>query len=112
MLLSIQLFGIIFGIGMLYLTYIYFRRREFSVSDTVLWVAVWGGFILLIVLSTSVNTILESLRIHRAMDLFMMLGFVVMTMVVFHLYVTSRHLSKKIELLVRKIAFSERESNK
>lgn len=112
MLLTIQIIGIIFGVGMLYLTYIYLKRREFSVGDTVFWLIVWGGFVLLIIFSSSANIILESLRIHRAMDLFMMLGFLIMSIVIFHLYATSRRLSKKIEILVRKMVHSKTKTHK
>lgn len=112
MLLWIQILGVIFGVGMLYLTYLYLRRKEFGVGDTAFWLIVWGGFILLIIFSTSANVLLESLRIHRAMDLFMMMGMLVMSIVIFYLYATVRRTSRRVEFLVRKIALSKNKSHK
>jgi len=112
MLMNIQIIGIIFGIGMLYLTYIYFRRKEFNTIDALFWLIIWLGFIILLIFSNSLNLILESLSIQSAMDLFTMIGFVVMMMIVFHLYISWRRLGKKIELLVRKIAIKKAENNK
>ena len=102
----IQILGVIFGLGMLYLTYVYLRRKEFSIRDTIFWTIIWLGFVLLVIFSSSANILLESLHIYRAMDLFTMIGFVVMSMVLFHLYVSYKRVNKKIENLTRKIAIS------
>ena len=111
MLLMIQILGVIFGIGMLYLTYVYLRRKEFSIRDTIFWIIVWLGFIILIIFSGSANILLESLHIHRAMDLFVMIGFAVMSIIIFHLYVSYKRMNKKLEQLIRKIAMSDDKPN-
>jgi hypothetical protein len=111
-LTGIQVIGLIFALVMMYLIFLNFKRQEVRVGEFIFWIAVWCGFIALIFLPRLVRPLLESLHIVRALDLFIIVGF--MFLIAFH-FVTYRIVRKnqrKVELLVQRLAFKEEKERK
>src|SRR3989344_2297566 len=98
MVVGIQIVGIIFGIGMLFLSYLYFRKKEFGPRDFAIWVIVWIIFLIAIMFPKTVNVLLDTLGIVSALWLFAL---------VFHLHVSVRKGQRKLEKVVKKIALKK-----
>ena len=102
MVLMIQIIGIVVGLIFVYLTHLYFRRKEFNVIDLGVWGLIWLGFLLGIIFPKFVNDIIDNLNIIRALDFFMIVGFLVLFGIIFYLYIIVKKNNKKMEEFVRK----------
>lgn len=102
--LGIQFLGVFFGLFMLYLTVLYFRRKDLTVADFLIWVPVWIIFLIGITFPTTLKFFLQTFNVISAIQLFTILGFMFFSLVIFYLYRSVRINSKKVEKLVRTIA--------
>ncbi len=104
MILGIQLLGVIFGLFMLYLTFLHFKRKEFTINETGFWSVVWIVFLIVTLIPRILDPILESLNIARTMDFFIILGFMFLIFTNFYTYGVVRKTQKKVERVVREVA--------
>ena len=104
MISGIQIIAIIFALIMIYLTYVYYRRNNYTYKGLLLWLFVWFGVIFLVSFPETVYGVMEVLQIERTADFFVLAGFAFFTAVIFHLFVTVKKLNFKMEELVSNIA--------
>lgn len=102
--LGIQILGVFFGVFMAYFSFVYFKRREFSLGVLIFWEVLWLALIFVSIFPHSTNFFLQQLGLIRAMDLFMVLGFIIAFGLLFYNYVVVQRLRKKMEKVVRKEA--------
>ena len=112
MIAGIQILGILFGIFMIYLSFLYFRRKEFQTGDFVMWLFIWLGFLFAIIFSDTLKFLLKPLAIYRVMDLLIISSLVVMFGLMFIIYKTTRRNENNIKEIVRKLALSGRKWEK
>ena len=108
MILGIQLLGILFALFMIYLTSLYQKRKEFDAKEAAFWIILWTIVILVTLLPDLLNPITATLQLGRTMDLFIILGFMLVMGVAFHNYLSLRKTQRKVETIVRKLAINER----
>jgi hypothetical protein len=106
---GIQIIGILFGIFMLYLTFLYYKRRDFYARDFAIWFIIWGGFLAVISFPDLFRLFLQPLYVYRLMDLITIVAFIVMFLVLFVSYRTSKQNEKRLKEIVRKLAIRESE---
>lgn len=105
-MIEIQLVGIAYGIGMLYLAYAGWRGRSLTRGDFYLWAFAWVGFIFALIFPHTITKIREVLHIGGGeLPFFTIAGFMFLTGVVFYLYQKVRSNSKKLEKIVQQIAW-------
>lgn len=102
--MQLQILALLFALAMLYWTHSSYRRGTVRLPEALLWFAVWGGFCLVVAFPGSTTVFLQRLRINRAMDLFMILGFMMVWVVLFLNHLELRRLQKKLQDLVRELA--------
>ena len=107
MILGIQIIGILFCLVMVYLTFLYYKRNEFGAGAFFGWILLWLGFGFVIIFPKIVDVFLKPLNIVRALDFFMVIGFLILFGVVFYLYTIVKRNNKKVEELVRKEALKK-----
>jgi hypothetical protein len=103
-MLQLQVVSLLFALGMVYWTWYSFRRRTIRVGELVLWVGVWSGFSLAVLLPQSVAVFVQRLHVNRVMDLFMILGFMLVWVVLFLNHLELRRMQKRLQDLVRELA--------
>ena len=108
MVIGIQVVGLTFGFIMLYLTYIYFKKKDFNKADFKLWIIIWVLFLLAILFPSSVNVLLEALDVNSAMTLFAVLAIILLIAIVFYLYRIVRRNQRRIEKVVRLVALKKK----
>lgn len=108
MVLSIQVFGLLFGVVIAYLAYTKYKRREFTLTETSFWVIIAVLFSIVAVFPSILDPIVESLNLARTMDLFIILGFMFLLIATFYTYGLVRSNQKKLEEVVRKIAIERK----
>lgn len=107
MILGVQIIGILFGLGMLYLTLLHYRKKEYLFGDFLLWLVVWVSFILVLLFPQRLYGVMDQLQIKRTLDFFVMSGFLFFSVVIFYLYRIVRKNQRRLEFLVRKMAFDK-----
>ena len=104
MIPGLQIIGILFGLIMIYLTFINFKKKNYDTKDFAIWTVVWAFFLLMTIFPKVIYGVMESLEIERTVDFFVIGGFMFFSVVIFYLYRSVRKNEKKVEEIVRKIA--------
>lgn len=104
---NIQIVAAVFGLVMIYLSFLHYKRHEFNRYQFVIWELLWIGFIVVTILPDRFNTVTERLGIARAFDLFAIVAFVVVLFLTFHNYLLITRLEKRLEQRVRDQALSK-----
>lgn len=112
MILGIQIIGVLFGIFMMYLSFIYKKRKEFTFNEWAFWSFLSVVFIFISLFPDVLDPVVKSLNIARTMDLFIILGFMFLIGAMFYTYTVTRRNQKMLEEVVRKIAFERVEKIK
>jgi hypothetical protein len=107
MIEGIQIIGILFGLIMVYLTYLYYKKQSYSTQSFILWMVIWVGFLGATIFPSSLYGVMEELSIQRTVDFFIIGGFMFFAVVIFHLFVIIKRLEKQIEEVVRKTAIKK-----
>ncbi len=104
---NIQIIASIFGLIMIYLSFLHYKRHEFNRYQFVIWELLWAGFVLVTLLPDRFNTVTERLGIGRAFDLFSIIAFVLILFLTFHNYLLITRLEKRLEDRVRSTALDQ-----
>lgn|SRR3989338_1701029 len=108
MVLGIQILGILFGIFMIYQSFLHFKRKEFTAKAFGIWTGLWVVFVVFAVFPQIVDPIVYGLDFARTMDFYIVLGFMFLVGAVFFNYVLLRKNQKKLEEMVRKDAMERK----
>jgi len=100
-MIPLQIISLLFGLYMLYWSFLSYKKRLYYFNELVFWVIVWTAFILISLFPDTVKIILQTFEIIRVMDLLMILAFMVLSVITFKNYTENRVLKKKLSDLVR-----------
>ncbi|NOZ80525.1 MAG: DUF2304 domain-containing protein [DPANN group archaeon] len=100
----IQIIGILFGMFLIYLTFLYNKREEFTRNEQLFWSFLALGIIFVALFPNVFDPIIHRFAFARTLDLVVVLGFIVVISISFYTYFQMRKTQKKLEEVVRKIA--------
>lgn len=106
-MVTIQLFGMVVGIAAIHLTYLYYKRADFTKKELYFWIVIWVTFIFVAVFPRSVTPVVGVLGLRRPMDLIMIIAFVVLFFLAFHNYVVTRRQGKRLNKLIQDLALKD-----
>lgn len=106
-MIGIQLFAIVIALTALYLSFFYYKRKDFTKSELLFWVIIWFALMFVSIFPHTLNFILKTFGFSRVMDVIMVVAFVILFSLSFHNYIIIHRLEKKIEKLVRHKALKE-----
>lgn len=112
MIVGIQIIAILFALVMAYLTFTHFKRKEFTVQESLVLGIFWAGFIFITVFPHSVDFLVHTFQLNRAMDLVMIVGFFILIAASFQNFTATERLSRKIEQIIRADALRDLEKQK
>jgi len=101
MIFGIQILGIIFGLLMAYFCFLHYKRREFGKVQFLFWEILWLGFIFVILFPKTTDVLVQELNVGRAMDLFIILGFMFITFLTFYGYAMINKIKRALEKKIR-----------
>ncbi len=107
-ILGIQILGILFGLFMIYYVFLHYKRKELTIKEYLFWIVLWVMFIILTLFPSLLQPLLEPIGFARTMDLFIVVGFMFLFGSLFYVYLLVRSNQKKLEEIVRKIAFEKK----
>ena len=102
----IQFLGIIFGLAMMYFTFVKFKRKEISSSETFIWFIGWIILILIAIIPSILDFIIAPLNFYRRLDFFVVFGFFVLLAMGFYNYSYVKRIEKKLEKYVQQEALN------
>ena len=110
MLLGIQLVGLLFGLLMLYMTFVFSKKGDFTSREWVVWSGMWVSFLALVIFPNMLNPFVGKLELVRKMDLFISMGIMSFAAIIFYTYSVMRSNQKKLEDVTREVAFLKEQS--
>ncbi|MBN2881032.1 DUF2304 domain-containing protein [Candidatus Woesearchaeota archaeon] len=108
MLFGIQILGMLFGLFMIFLTFLHFKKKSFGAKSLIVWGIIWMGFIFVVLFPSIFYSFMSVLDITRTIDLFVVFGFFFFTVVIFYMYGIVKKSERKVENLVRKLAIEKK----
>ncbi|MBI2573081.1 DUF2304 domain-containing protein [Candidatus Woesearchaeota archaeon] len=100
----IQLLGIIFGVAMMYFTFVKYKRKEISSIECSIWMVGWIVLIALAIVPSILDAIIKPLNFYRRLDFFVVVGFFTILGLGFYNYSLVKKMERKMEQLVRETA--------
>jgi hypothetical protein len=109
MLFGVQIIILLFGLVMMYFTFLYYKRANYDKLGLAVWFIIWLGFIFLGVFPQTVYGVMQLLAIERTADVFYAGGMLFFAVLMFYLYNITKKNQKQVENIVRKLAIRETE---
>ena len=109
MIAGVQIIALLFGIIMIYWSYVYYKRKDYTWRSFLIWTTVWLAFIVLVMYPQTLYSVMDVLEITRTADFFVMVGFALYAVIIFYMYVTVKKTEGKMQKLVRTLAIERRE---
>ncbi len=107
MVLGIQIFGGLFGLFLIYFTFVLYKRKDLTFNEWGFWSVFGIVFVIISLFPRLLDSVVATLSLGRKMDLFIILGFMFLIMAVFYIYQVTRRNQKKLEELVRNLALKK-----
>lgn len=104
MILGVQIFGAFFGLFIMYISFVFMKRNEFTNNEWGFWTIFGLSIVFLSAFPRILDPVVQTLNMSRKMDLLIIFGFIFLIGTAFYNYIVARRTQKKIEELVRKIA--------
>ena len=107
MILGIQIAGLLFGLFMIYYSFLNYKRREFTAKEFTFWIFIWDVFIVITLFPYVLDPLVKALGFFRALDLLIISGFLFLILAIFYTYTITRKNQKHVETIVRNIAMKK-----
>lgn len=96
-----QILAVLFALFMMYTIRIHSRKKTLSVSESSMWYSIWTLFIIVALFPELVTGIATSLRFYRVFDFLVVAAFMILSVVTFNNYFSTKKIESRIEELVR-----------
>lgn len=107
MVLGIQIAGTLFGLFMIYYSFLNYKKQEFTLKEFSFWAFLWILFIIVALFPFLLDPIVKKIGFLRALDLLTISGFIFLTTAIFYTYTLARKNQKKLEAIVREMAMKK-----
>ena len=107
-ILGIQILGLLFGFFMMYYTFLQHKRKDFTIKEYSFWFSFWAIFVILTLFPQILDPLLDTFSIARALDFFIIAGFLFLIFIIFYTYTMVRKNQRKIEDIVRNVALKRK----
>ena len=104
MVLGIQVAGFLFGMFMIYYSFVNYKRKEFTSKEFGFWLLLWIVFIVITLFPFVLDPIVKTFGFFRTLDLLIISGFLFLIAAIFYTYTITRKNQKQLETIVRAMA--------
>ena len=104
MVLGVQLAGMLFGMFMMYYTFLKYKKKEFSSNEYLFWMILWVLFVGVSLFPNLLSPIQTALHFVRTFDLLVTFGFLFIIGLTFYTYTIVNRSKRQVEEVVREIA--------
>ncbi len=106
MVLGIQIAGFLFGLFMIYYSFLNYKRKEFTGKEFSFWIAIWIIFIAVTLFPFVLDPVVKTFGFFRTLDLLVISAFLFLIISMFYIYTLTRKTQKQVEKVVREIAIN------
>ncbi len=106
-ILGIQIAGSLFGLFMIYYSFLNYKRKQFTTKEFGFWLLLWVLFILVSLFPFLLDPVVKPAGFLRALDLLTITGFIFLIGAVFYTYTLTRKNQKQLEEIVRIVAMKK-----
>jgi len=103
-LLGIQVISILFGLFMIYMIRLHFKRNNLGKKEYLMWMGCWIVFIIFALFPGVLAPVITTLKIVRVLDLLMVMAFMILTYLAFSDHMAIRDLYRQINKIVSESA--------
>ncbi len=103
----IQILLVFFGLFMMYVARIHFKKDQITRLELGVWWAMWLAFIFVNILPESLKTLAQGLHVARVFDLLVILALMILTVVMVLNRFALRKMEQRFEDLVRSRTLKE-----
>ena len=107
MVLGIQVAGFLFGLFMIYYSFLNYKKKQFTVKEFAFWALLWVLFILVALFPSLLDPVVKYFGFFRVLDVLIVSGFLFLILAVFYIYTLTRKTQKQVETVVRQIAINK-----
>ena len=104
MVLGIQIAGFLFGLFMIYYSFLNYKRKEFTAKEFSFWLALWIFFLVVAMFPFVLDPIVKTFSFFRTLDLLVITGLLFLITTNFYTYTITRKNQKQLETIVRAMA--------
>jgi hypothetical protein len=108
MVLGVQVAGALFGVFMMYYTFLKYKRKEFSSGEYLCWMVLWVAFVAASLFPNILDPFVKSLSFARTFDFLVVVGFLFIIGLTFYTYTIVNKSKKQVEELARVIAMRKK----
>ena len=108
MVLGIQIAGSLFGLFMIYYSFLKYKRKEFTLKEFSSWLILWIIFIVIALFPSILDPVSKSLNFARTFDLLVISGFLFLILTVFYTHALVKKNQRQIEAIVREISIRKK----
>jgi len=108
-IIGVQLLLLFFGLFMVYVVYVHWRKKSMGGKVFGSWVALWLVFLVFTLFPKLLEPLIKELFIVRVMDLGMIGAFMVLTFITVENNLKISKYEKELEILVRRLAIGNAE---
>lgn len=108
MILGIQIIALFSALGLLYYTYIQYKKKALDTAESFFWFIVWIVFITITLIPDILTPFTRTLALSRRMDVLILFGFVTLTALLFKTHVDTLKNQKELVRLVRELAIKKK----
>ena len=113
MVVGVQILGLLFGLFMLYVSFIRMKRNEFTVKEGVFWIIIWVAFGAVSLFPQALDFLSwRVLKISRTIDLLIIVGMIFLAGSTFYIYTLVRMNQRQLEQMVRSTAIEKAEKKR
>ena len=112
MVLAIQIAGFLFGLFMIYYSFLNYKRKEFTTKEFSFWLLLWIVFIIVTLFPSILDPLIKPLGFFRALDFLIISGFLFLIVAIFYTYTITRKNQKQLEKVVREVAIKRNRRSK
>ena len=104
MINALQVLGIAYILFMLYLSFLYYKRNNYSARSFIFWIVVWfiGG--LLLIFPQNISFLTQQISVARVLDFYLIVGLMFFSAICFFSFAAVKRTESKVEELVRQMA--------
>ena len=106
-ILGIQIAGSLFGLFMVYYSFLNYKRKQFTTKEFGFWLLLWTLFIAVALFPFMLDPIVKSVGFLRALDLLTITGFIFLIGSLFYTYTLTRKNQRQLEEVVRIVAMKK-----
>ena len=100
---AIQLILVPFAIFMIYVAFIHYKKRFILLESFLFWFSLWIAFSLFALFPQILNPLVRRFQFLRALDLLMIVAFMILVIMNYSNFLFQRKLDQKLERLVEKM---------